>query len=187
MRVPISSTVASADRSVLQAMAVGVAGLEADRVAGPEDFRPGVGDERDLAGQHIDELVRPGVPVTLARPGAGRQAEEVDAELGEAGGVAELLPLARQAGLVEGRRIHRPDDGRRDRRCRFSWSCRAIPRFQRRSLARRHRGDDMTWDDELLAGRQRARRIDLVDRGDHPHRHAELSGDGCRAYRPARR
>ena len=71
----------------------------------PEDLLAIVGDQHHLALHDPDELVLGGVPVALARPLAGRQAQQVDAELGQAGGVAEQQPLAPLAGRVIGRRI----------------------------------------------------------------------------------
>src|SRR5205823_3305283 len=95
--------------AVLQAMAVLVVGREAGGVAGAQYLFALVSDEDDLARQHIDEFVFAGVPMPLARPGAGREAQEVDAELGQPGRVAQLCALAGAAGLVEGRRIQRAD------------------------------------------------------------------------------
>src|ERR1044071_6177324 len=97
-------------RAVLQAVAVAVIGRKAGGVAGPQYLFARVRNEHDLARQHIDELVLPGVPMALARRGAGRQPQEVDAELGQPGGVAELGALAGAAGLVEGRRGQRADN-----------------------------------------------------------------------------
>src|SRR4029453_1719695 len=48
------------------------------------------GDEHDLAREHIDELVLQRVPVTKRRLAARTKRDEVDAELGEAAGVAQL-------------------------------------------------------------------------------------------------
>ena len=78
--------------AILEVVAVAAAGGESGAIAGAQRLLAGVGDEDDLAEEHPDELVLFGVPVALARPGAGRQADEVDAELREAGGVAEAVP-----------------------------------------------------------------------------------------------
>ncbi len=59
-------------------------------------------DEDELALEHIDELVLVRMPMALARPSAGRQAHEIDAEVDEAAGVAEPLPDAFGAGRGEG-------------------------------------------------------------------------------------
>lgn len=93
--------------AVLEAVAVGLARLEAGTVAGPQHVLAGLADQRHLAFEHVDELVLGAVPVALRRPRARRQAQQVDAELGEAGGIAEPGPLARPAGLVIGRRVER--------------------------------------------------------------------------------
>jgi hypothetical protein len=95
--------------AVLQAMAVAVVGRKSGGVAGAEDFLAAIGHQHDLAREDIDELVAGGVPVALARPRARRQAQQVDAELGQPGRVAEPGAGARPARLVEGRRIERAD------------------------------------------------------------------------------
>ena len=101
VRVPISSTRASLLSTVLQMMPVPVAGLEAGAIARLQDFFAGIGDQHHFAGQHIDEFVLLEVPMALAGPRARRQPQQIDAELGEAGGVAQLAALARPAGLVD--------------------------------------------------------------------------------------
>src|SRR4051812_1405529 len=95
--------------AVLQAMAVAVVRRKTGGVAGAQYLFAHVGDQHDLARQHIDEFVLAGVPMPLARPGAGRQTQQIDAELGQPGGVAELGTLAGAAGLIEGRRVQRAD------------------------------------------------------------------------------
>src|SRR5690349_6308219 len=97
-------------RAVLQAMPVGVSGREPGGVAGAQHLLAAVGDEHDLARKHIDELVAPGMPVALARPGAGRQAEKVYAELRQPGGVAQFGARACAARNVEGRWVKGADD-----------------------------------------------------------------------------
>ena len=87
--------------AVLEAVAVVDARPEPDPVAGPEDLRALVGDERHLALDHPDQLVASGMPVALARPGAGRQRAEIDAELRQPRRVADLDPASRPARLVE--------------------------------------------------------------------------------------
>jgi len=101
-----------AARSILQAMAVAVTGREAGSVAGPERLFAAVGNEDDLAGEDIHKLILAGVPMPLARPRAGRQAQQVDAELRQSCPVAEPLSLARSAGRIKGRRVERADYGR---------------------------------------------------------------------------
>jgi hypothetical protein len=99
-------------RAVLQAMAVAVIGLEAGGITGAEDFVAGIRHQRNLARDHIDELVAGGMPVALARPGTGRQPQQVDAELRQPGHVAEPGAFARPARRVVRRRIHRADHRR---------------------------------------------------------------------------
>jgi hypothetical protein len=65
-------------------MAVRVAGLEADAVAGAQDLLAGIGDQRDLAPEHEHELVLVRVPVAQAGHGPRREIRQVHAELVEA-------------------------------------------------------------------------------------------------------
>lgn len=78
-----------------------------------------------------DELVLVGVPVTLGRPLAGRQGDEVDAVLGEPTGIAQGALAAPQAVGVERRRLARADTGRDtlgiDRGHRFCFSAASGP------------------------------------------------------------
>jgi hypothetical protein len=97
-------------------MPVLVPGLEASGVPGAKDFIAGVGHQHHLALEDVDELVFPAVPMALARPGAGRQPEQVDAELGQARRVAEAFALAGDAWLIVGRWIEGSDHGLDDRR-----------------------------------------------------------------------
>jgi hypothetical protein len=53
------------------------------------------------------------VPMALAGPRTGRQGQQVDAELGEAGDVAKLLADAGAAWIVKRRRVERPNSGMR--------------------------------------------------------------------------
>ena len=76
---------------------------------GAERFFAAVGNEDDLTGEDIDKLILAVVPMPLARPRAGRQAQQVDAELRQSRRVAEPLSLARSAGRIKGRRVERPD------------------------------------------------------------------------------
>src|SRR5688572_22888626 len=86
-------------RAVLQTVPVAVVGREPGAVAGPQHLLAGVGDEHDLAREDINELVLASVPVALARPRAGRQAQQIDPELRQPGRVAEPGALARPARL----------------------------------------------------------------------------------------
>src|SRR6267154_586966 len=79
-------------------MAVAVSGGKPCCVAGAQCFLTLVGHEHHLAGEDIDEFVFVAVPMTLARPGTRRQATQVDAELGQPGGIAELGALTGATG-----------------------------------------------------------------------------------------
>src|ERR1700730_1967072 len=98
-------------RAVLEAMAVRILGGEPCRVARAQYFFTIVGDQHDLPGEHIDELVAAGVPMTLARPRAGRQATQIDPELGHSGGIAELGAFPGTARHIERRWVERADHG----------------------------------------------------------------------------
>jgi len=60
-------------RAVLEAMTVRVPGREPGGISRAKHLFTSVGDEHDLAGEDIDELVAAGVPMTLARPRPRRQ------------------------------------------------------------------------------------------------------------------
>src|SRR5262249_54306123 len=77
-------------RAVLQAVAVGIAGLEARTVAGSEHLGSTICDKRHLARDNIDEFIGSSLPVTLARPAARWQTEKVDAELRKARGITQF-------------------------------------------------------------------------------------------------
>src|SRR5438067_3259731 len=96
--------------TVLQAMPVEIVGRKPGGVAGAQDLLAGIGDEHDLARQHVDEFILAGMPMALARPGAGRQAQQIDPELRQPRGIAEAGALAGAARLVIGRRVHRAGD-----------------------------------------------------------------------------
>src|SRR5262249_43811879 len=98
-------------RAVLQAMAVGIAGLEARAIAGAQNLFARIGDQHDLAGHHEDEFVLAGMPVALRRPDAWRDGQEVDTELRQAGRVAKRLALPRLARCIVRGRIAGPDLG----------------------------------------------------------------------------
>src|SRR5437868_5608885 len=106
--------------AILQTVAVPFIGRKPGRVAGMQHLFAVIGDEHNLAREHIDELVLAGVPMALARPGAGRQPQEVDTELRQPGRVAEPGALAGTAGLVIGRRVERADGG---------FQCRGVDAF----------------------------------------------------------
>ena len=88
-------------------MAVAGAFRKGRAIAGAQHRLAAILDQRQLAFEHVDELVLVRMPVALARPVARRQAHEIDAEIGKPAGVAQPLPHALGAGRVEGRRIAR--------------------------------------------------------------------------------
>src|SRR5579863_755785 len=90
---------------VLQMMAVGLARLESGAVARPQHLFARIADQHDLALEDVYELILRRMPVPLAGPRAGRQAQQIDAELGEARHIPQPQPLALPARLVVGRRI----------------------------------------------------------------------------------
>src|SRR5579884_3973666 len=96
-------------------MAVAHAGWEADAVAGAEPRLAVVAHEDDFAVEDVNEFVLVRVPVALARPRAGREAQLVHAELRQARGGAEAHALAVLARLVEWRRIEAAFSRRRRR------------------------------------------------------------------------
>src|SRR5262249_17603349 len=101
--------------AVLQVMAVPLARRKAGTVAGAQDLLTRVVDQDHLSLEDPDELVLALVEVALARPGAGRQPRQVDAELGQPSGDAELPVLARAARFVERGRIFAAAHERRGR------------------------------------------------------------------------
>src|SRR5882672_5723111 len=86
-------------RAIDQAMAVIGAGLPASRVASLQHGLAIVLEQHQLALEHVNELVFALMPVALRRLLSRRNPREIDAELIEAGGVAE--PLARAPGHWE--------------------------------------------------------------------------------------
>ena len=71
--------------TVLQVIAIALAGLEAGTIAGVEHGFAGIGDEHDRAPDDINELVFVRMPMTLAGPGARTQLQQINAELGKVG------------------------------------------------------------------------------------------------------
>src|SRR5215471_19087960 len=86
-------------------MAVGDAGLESCRIAGPQHDLAVVFTQHDLSGQHVHELIFGDVPMALRRGGAWLQGGEIDAELVESDGVAEPLAYASEHDLTKWLRI----------------------------------------------------------------------------------
>ena len=125
--MPISSTVASAAERFCRQWPFASPALKPAAVAGAQNFVAAVGHQHDLARQHIDEFVLADMPMTLARPRARRQPQQVDPELRQPGRIAKPGALARPAGIVIGRRIERADDRRSASRDRCAWPCRAPP------------------------------------------------------------
>jgi hypothetical protein len=98
--------------AVLQTVAVTIARLKPGRIARAQDFLAAICHEYHLARQHVHELVLLGVPVALARPRSRLQPQQVDAELGEPGRVAQSPPVLLAAWLVEWRGVESSGDGR---------------------------------------------------------------------------
>src|SRR5262249_7475775 len=94
--------------SVHEVMPVRSAGLKAGGGAGRKQGLALVLDQHQLAFKYVDELILPLVPMPQRRGGAGLERGEIDAELVEAGGVAEPLALAPQDHAVVRRRVTGP-------------------------------------------------------------------------------
>src|SRR5688572_11230928 len=92
---------------ILQMMTIGGASREARAVTAPQQLFAGIGYEYDFALEDVHELVLHGVPVSLARPGARRQPEQIHSKLREPGGIADPTAKSFPAGLIERRRIAR--------------------------------------------------------------------------------
>jgi hypothetical protein len=71
--------------SVDQMVSIGLPAPECSAVPGAQELFTGIGDQGQFALQHPDEFVLVTVPVPLARPAAGLDDREIDAEQGEAG------------------------------------------------------------------------------------------------------
>jgi hypothetical protein len=82
-------------------MAIALTDLEAGAIAGVEHGFASIGDERDRAPDDIDELVFVSVPMALTGPGPRAQLQQIDAELGKAGGQPEPTPGLVLAGFVD--------------------------------------------------------------------------------------
>jgi len=91
--------------SILQMMAVVDAGFEPGAIAGTKNLFPRVRDENEFALEYVHELIFRGMPMPLARPGAGLQAQEIDSEIGQSGGITDSLAPATGAWTVEWRGI----------------------------------------------------------------------------------
>jgi hypothetical protein len=78
---------------------------EACAVTAPQHFFAGIGYEHDLAIEDVRKLVLLSVPVSLTRPGARRQLEQIHSKLREPGRIAEPTTKSFPAGLIEWRRI----------------------------------------------------------------------------------
>jgi hypothetical protein len=87
--------------SILQMMAIMDSGLEAGAISGTENLFSRVRDQHELALEHVHELIFGGMPMPLAGPGAGLQAQEVDSEVGQPGGIPDSLAPAPGARVVE--------------------------------------------------------------------------------------
>ena len=82
-------------------VAVRLARFEPGAVAGTEDFLAAIGGQNDFAGDDIDELVLPELPMPLTTPLARRQPQQVDTELAQPGRIAKPPSVAIPAGQVE--------------------------------------------------------------------------------------
>src|SRR5262245_19273789 len=87
-------------------MPVADTGLETCSISGTQHGRTAVLDQRDLALEHVDELVLLLVPVAQRRGRAGPQPREVDPELREPRDVAERRLLAPLGDAAPGLGIH---------------------------------------------------------------------------------
>ena len=90
-------------------MAITLPAFEARAIASFEDGIAGVGDEHDRSSQDEDEFVFVSVPMALTGPGARALLQQINAELGEAGGMPESPPSLVLAGFVERLGIARSD------------------------------------------------------------------------------
>jgi hypothetical protein len=91
-------------------MTAHIACLEARGIAAAEKFFAFIRNENNFARENVDEFIRFDVPVSLAGPTSGRQAQLIDPELRQAGGIAKPLALPRATRLIEWWRIHCADD-----------------------------------------------------------------------------
>src|ERR1700739_2318149 len=82
-------------------MAIALTGLEAGAIAGVEDSFTSIGDQHDRTSDDINKLVFVSVPMALTGPGARAQLQQIDAELGKAGGQPEPTSGLVLAGVVE--------------------------------------------------------------------------------------
>src|SRR5579862_8100838 len=87
-------------RFIDQVVPVGIAGLESGAIARTQRLLAAVADEAKLAFNHPNELILVAVPVALARPAAGRDHGQVDAEEREALRSAQTLTGLATARLV---------------------------------------------------------------------------------------
>src|SRR5690606_13963038 len=86
-----------------------------------ETLLAGFRHQRDVALQHVDELVLVRMPVPQRRPRAGRQLHEVDAEMAEPERVAQGPLATRFAGTGQRRRVSRPLTRRKSCRIDGGW------------------------------------------------------------------
>jgi hypothetical protein len=98
--------------SILQMMTIGGASSEGRAVAAPQQLFASIGYEHDLALEDVHKLVLFRVPVSLTRPGAWRQLEQIHSELREPGDIAEPTTKSLPAWLIEWRRIPRAPHAR---------------------------------------------------------------------------
>ena len=100
-----------ASRAILQVMSVGDAGPEAGAIAAAQHLLAIVSDQRHLALEYEDKLILLRVPMTLARPGPRRQAQQVHAKLRQFSGVAQPSANPFPTWAIERRGVTRADNG----------------------------------------------------------------------------
>src|ERR1700722_8873597 len=93
--------------SILQVMSIGIAGKKTRALSGAKNLLAAFGDQHDLSLQDIHELLRPGMPVPLARPGARLKFKKVDADVPEPCRDGQPVPNLVLAGCSEWLRIAR--------------------------------------------------------------------------------
>src|SRR5262249_35856409 len=107
--------------AVDQVMAVARCGAKAGDHAGRQNRLALVGHQHGLALQHVDQLFLTLMPMPLRRPGAGRQREQVHAELRQSEGVAQPVAAAFAHWPIVRRRVVRSDARRHVERPYGDW------------------------------------------------------------------
>jgi hypothetical protein len=89
-------------------MSIFRARLESSAIAGAQHLLAAIRDQHHLPGDDIHEFIFRRMPMALARPAPGRQAQQVHAKIRQARRVPQPLPHAGGAGGIERLRIARP-------------------------------------------------------------------------------